>query len=131
MEQKHTVKEMQDYIIARECLITTMGWCNNIRNHSTSEQDVELVDFYIKGLYRLLHSIRIGSNDVQEVLNKYPSLVKNNELDIHFIRNEYHKLRPFVQNTMFNEAGQPVRECNDIDFIKPQIASVTSVPVAV
>ncbi|MDR0603937.1 MAG: hypothetical protein LBG80_06515 [Bacteroidales bacterium] len=126
MEQKHTVKEMQDYITARECLITTMGWCNDLRNHAT-EQDTELVDFYIQGLYRLLHNIRIGSNDVQEVLDKYPPLVKNDKLDMDFIRNEYRKLRPFVQNTIFNEIGQPVCKYNDMDFTHSQ---TTSLPVA-
>ncbi|MDR1544676.1 MAG: hypothetical protein LBS50_09805 [Prevotellaceae bacterium] len=131
MEQKHTVKEIQDCTVAEECLIMTIGWCNNIRNHSSSEQDVELVDFYITGLHRLLDSIRIGSSYVQEVLDKYPPLIKNNKLDMNFIKNEYHKLRPFVQNTIFNKMGQPIRKYNNMDFIHTQTAPVILAPVAV
>jgi hypothetical protein len=128
MEQKHTVKEMQDYITARECLIMTIGWCNNMRNHSTNKQDIELVGFYIKGLARLIDNLYIGSNDVEEVLSKYAPLIKNDKLDIHFIRNEYNKFKPFVQNTLFNGNGQPV--CDNIDFMNsPKLPN--AMPIAV
>jgi hypothetical protein len=131
MEQTHTVKEMQDYITAREGLIIAIGRCNNIRNNSTNKQDIELVEFYINGLIRLKDNLRIGSNDVQNVLNKYAPLIKNNKLDINFIREEYHNLKPFVQNTSFNETGLPIREYDGIDFINPSVTTVAPMPISV
>ncbi|MDR3350126.1 MAG: hypothetical protein LBN98_00570 [Prevotellaceae bacterium] len=131
MEQKHTIKEMQDYITAREGLILAMGWCNDMRNHSTNKQDIKLIGFYMKGLSRLIDNIRIGSDEVEEVLNKYAPLIKKDKLDIHFIRNEYLKFKPFVQNTLFNNNGQPIHEYDSIDFINPQAAPVASMPIPV
>ncbi|MDR3350128.1 MAG: hypothetical protein LBN98_00580 [Prevotellaceae bacterium] len=131
MEQKHTIKEMQDYITAQECIITVMGQCNNIRNNTTNQKDIELIGFYMQGLSRLLNSLNIGASLVNEALTKYAPLVKNHKINMEFIKNEYRKLRPFVQNTIFNEMGQPVRKNDDIGFIHAQTAPVASVPIAV
>ncbi|MDR1984785.1 MAG: hypothetical protein LBQ28_08185 [Prevotellaceae bacterium] len=88
MEKQHTAKEMQDYITARECLIMVQGWCNDIRNHSTNHQDIELIGFYMKSLSRLINDIHIGGQEVTGVIEKYAPLIKNDQLNMNFIRNE-------------------------------------------
>jgi hypothetical protein len=129
MEKKHTAKEMQDYITAREGLVLVMSWCTDIRYHATSKQDIELVDFYMTGLARLSDSLRIGAKEVQEVNTKYGTLIKNDKLTMDFIRDEYRKLRPFVKDTLFDKNGQPVMGFDRSAIIGQSAAMPASQPL--
>jgi hypothetical protein len=112
MEQKHTVKEMQDYIIAQEVLVTTMGCCNNLRNKTTHKEEIELIDLYITELTRLMNNVHIGDKAVQELIEKYAPLVKNDTLTMTFIRNEFRQFKNTTSNTksfsLQNYRQQPI-----------------------
>jgi hypothetical protein len=120
MEQKHTVKEMQDYIVAQEVLVTTMGYCNDLRYKATNKEDVELIDFYITELTRLMDSIHIGDKAVPELIAKYAPLIKNDILTIIFIRDECRR----TKNITFDVKRRPLQ-----NYMQQPVSS--QIPVAV
>ncbi|MDR2801695.1 MAG: hypothetical protein LBB31_00575 [Prevotellaceae bacterium] len=114
MKQKHTTREMQDYITAQECIITVMGQCNNLRNNAANQEDVTLIGFYMQGLSRLLNSLNIGERQVNETLTKYAPLVKNHKINMGFIKNEYYRIQPFVSGMTFDTQGLPISGINNL-----------------
>jgi hypothetical protein len=120
MEQKHTAKEMQDYIVAQEVLITTMGCCNDLRHKATNKEEAEFIDFYITELTRLMDNVHIGDKAVPELIAKYAPLIKNDALTMAFISNECHRRK----NTTFGVKRRPLHS-----YMQQPVPSQISVAV--